>query len=276
MPRWWPWPIPPPPLATALDLTDRVVIVTGGTKGVGRGITERFLEAGAHVVVTARNAPETPLAWGDRSASFVAADIRDPDQTAAVIAAATEAHGRIDVLVNNAGGSPMAEAATASPRFSESIVKLNLLAPLYLSQAANAVMQDQDTGGSIINIGSLSGLRLLPLRPRPVERRSYGAAKAGLLNLSQSLAIEWAPKVRVNVVSGGYILTEQAELHYGDDAGVARVAATVPLGRLASPTDIGDACLYLASPLARHVSGANLAVHGGGEAPPFLAAADLR
>ena len=260
----------PAPLATALDLTDRVVIVTGGTKGVGRGITERFLEAGAHVVVTARNAPETPLAWGDRSASFVAADIRDPDQTAAVIAAATEAHGRIDVLVNNAGGSPMAEAATASPRFSESIVKLNLLAPLYLSQAANAVMQDQDTGGSIINIGSLSGLR-----PSPWSA-AYGAAKAGLLNLSQSLAIEWAPKVRVNVVSGGYILTEQAELHYGDDAGVARVAATVPLGRLASPTDIGDACLYLASPLARHVSGANLAVHGGGEAPPFLAAADLR
>ena len=255
----------PAPLATALDLTDRVVIVTGGTKGVGRGITERFLEAGAHVVVTARNAPETPLAWGDRSASFVAADIRDPDQTAAVIAAATEAHGRIDVLVNNAGGSPMAEAATASPRFSESIVKLNLLAPLYLSQAANAVMQDQEAGGSIVNVGSLSGLR-----PSP-GTAAYGAAKAGLLSLTTTLAMEWAPKVRVNMVSAGMVRTEVFEDYYGGPEGAAAVSATVPLGRVAEPADVGNAVAFLASPLASFVTGANLVVHGGGEQLAFFA-----
>ena len=255
------------PLATALDLTGRVVLVTGGTKGVGRGITERFLEAGADVVITARNEPESPIVAGGRAATFVAADVRDVDQIDALVGATVAAHGRLDVLVNNAGGSPNAEAATASPRFSEAIIRLNLLAPLNLAQAANAIMQAQDDGGSIINIGSLSGMR-----PSP-GTAAYGAAKAGLLNLTQSLAIEWAPKVRVNAVSGGYILTEQSGLHYGDEEGLARVADTVPLGRLADPSDVGDACVFLASPLARHIAGANLAVHGGGEAPPFLAAA---
>ena len=255
------------PLATALDLTGRVVLVTGGTKGVGRGITERFLEAGADVVITARNEPEAPIEAGGRQASFIAADVRDLDQIDALVGATVTAHGRLDVLVNNAGGSPNAEAATASPRFSEAIIRLNLLAPLNLAQAANAIMQTQDEGGSIINIGSLSGMR-----PSP-GTAAYGAAKAGLLNLTQSLAIEWAPKVRVNAVSGGYILTEQSGLHYGDDEGLARVADTVPMGRLADPSDVGDACVFLASPLARHIAGANLAVHGGGEAPPFLAAA---
>ncbi|MCX7621451.1 MAG: SDR family oxidoreductase [Acidimicrobiales bacterium] len=257
------------PLDQALDMTGKVVIVTGGTKGVGRGIALRFLDAGASVITTARHEPPEPITSRTHEASFIAADVRDPKQIAAVIAFALE-HGRLDGLVNNAGGSPMAEAATASPRFSEAIIRLNLLAPLYFAQQANTVMQQQDDGGCIVNIGSLSGMR-----PSPWSA-AYGAAKAGLLNLTQSLAIEWAPKVRVNCVSGGYILTEQAELHYGDEAGVARVAETVPLRRLAEPTDIGDACLFLASPLSRHISGANLAIHGGGEPPPFLAAAGLR
>jgi len=257
----------PAPLATALDLSGSVVLITGGTKGVGRGIATRFLEAGATVVVTARNAPDEPVAHAGRVASFVACDVRDPEACRTLVGSIMSQHGRLDHLVNNAGGSPPAEAATASPRFSEAIIRLNLLAPLHLSQAANEVMQTQTTGGTITNIGSLSGLR-----PSPGSA-AYGAAKAGLLNLSQSLAMEWAPRVRVNVVSGGYILTEQAELFYGDAAGVARVAATVPMQRLASPSDVGDACVFLASPLARHITGANLAVHGGGEPPPFLEAA---
>ena len=104
--------------------------------------------------------------------------------------------------------------------------------------------------------------------PDPSEQ-----AKAGLLNLTQTLAVEWAPKVRVNAVAGGMIRTEQAHLHYGDEAGIAAVAKTVPLGRLGEPRDVGDACLFLASPLASYVSGATLVVHGGGERPAFLAAA---
>jgi NAD(P)-dependent dehydrogenase (short-subunit alcohol dehydrogenase family) len=169
--------------------------------------------------------------------------------------------------VNNAGGAPPAEAATASPRFSEAIIRLNLLAPLNFAQQANAVMQKQAGGGTIINIASVSAVR-----PSP-GTAAYGAAKAGLLSLTQSLAVEWAPKVRVNAVTAGMIRTEHAHLHYGDEDAVARVAATVPLGRLGEPADIGDVCLFLASPLARYVSGASVLVHGAGEKPAFLDAA---
>jgi len=139
-----------------------------------------------------------------------------------------------------------------------------------VAQRANAVMQNQDDGGSIVNIGSVSGLR-----PSP-GTAAYGAAKAGLVNLTQSLAVEWAPRVRVNCVSAGLVHTEQSGLHYGDEAGVAAVAATIPLGRLGDPADVADACLFLASPLAAYVSGANLVVHGGGERPAFLEAATPR
>ena len=184
-----------------------------------------------------------------------------------MVRAAADRFGRLDVLVNNAGGSPNADAATASPRFSASIVNLNLLAPLYCAQAANAVMQDQEGGGSIVNITSVSGLR-----PSP-GTAAYGAAKAGLVSLTQSLAVEWAPKVRVNALSAGLIATGSAESHYGGPAGMAAVAATVPLGRFGTPGDVAGICLFLASPLAAYVSGANLVAHGGGEWPAFLTAA---
>ncbi|MGH8443636.1 MAG: SDR family oxidoreductase, partial [Solimonas sp.] len=102
---------------------------------------------------------------------------------------------------------------------------------------------------------------------------AYGAAKAAVLNLVQTLAVEWAPKVRVVAVSPGPVLTEQAELHYGDAAGVAAVEKTIPLGRMAAPADVGDACVWLASPAAAYLSGTNLVLHGGGERPVFLDAA---
>ena len=250
-----------------LDLSGRVAIVTGGTRGVGRGITARFLEVGASVVVCGRNAPAEPLRAGANEALFVQADVRELEQVDRVIAATRERFGRLDVLVNNAGGAPAVDAATVSPRFSEGTIRLNLIAPLLFSQRANAVMQEQAEGGAIINISSVSGTR-----PSP-GTAAYGAAKAGLLNLTQTLAVEWAPKVRVNAVTAGMIRTEQAHLHYGDEQGIAAVAATVPLGHLGEPRDVGDACLFLASPLARYVSGASLVVHGGGERPAFLAAA---
>jgi NAD(P)-dependent dehydrogenase (short-subunit alcohol dehydrogenase family) len=235
---------------------------------VGRGIAERFLEAGADVVVTARSAPEAAVRHGAHEATFEAADVRDPEQVETLVTATVERLGRLDVVVNNAGGSPMAEAATASPRFSQSIIALNLLGPLHVAQAANRIMQAQHEGGCIVNIGSVSAQR-----PSP-GTAAYGAAKAGLRSLTQSLAVEWAPKVRVNLVTGGLIETEQSHLHYGDADGLARVAATVPLGRMATPADIGDACVFLASPLASYVTGADLAVHGGGERPAFLDAAE--
>ncbi len=258
---------PPMRSSDPMDFSGKAVVVTGGARGVGRGITRRFLEHGADVVICGRHEPDELPAVANRRASFVAADVRDPEQVAAVVKATVERHGRLDVLVNNAGGAPFAEAATASPRFSEKIIQLNLIAPLTFAQRANAVMQSQESGGVIINIASVSAVR-----PSP-GTAAYGAAKAGLLSLTQSLAVEWAPKVRVTAVTAGMVKTEQAHLHYGDDDGIAAVSATVPLGRLAEPDDVGDACLFLASPLASYVSGADLLLHGGGERPAFLDAA---
>jgi len=254
-------------MTQALDMRGKVVIVTGGGRGVGRGISECFLAAGAEVVICGRNEPEKlPEAQG-RHAVFTTADVRDVDQVKELVDFTTQRFGRLDVLINNAGGAPAADAATASPRFSEAIIRLNLIAPLNLAQAANTVMQQQDTGGCVVNIASVSALR-----PSP-GTAAYGAAKAGLISLSQTLAVEWAPKVRVNTVTAGMIRTEQAHLHYGDEEGIAAVSATVPLGRLGEPRDVGEACLFLASPLASYMSGANLLLHGGGERPAFLDAA---
>ncbi len=253
-------------MSLAIDLSGQVAIVTGGGRGVGRGIAERFLVAGADVVICGRQQPESLPTANDRSACFVVADVREGAQIERVVHAALQRFGRLDVLVNNAGGSPAAPAATASPRFSDKIVALNLLSPLHFAQQANAVMQEQPGGGAIVNIASVSALRQSP------GTAAYGAAKSGLLSLTQSLAVEWAPKVRVNAVAAGMICTEQSELHYGDAASQARVAATVPLGRLGTPHDVGDACVFLASPLASYVSGAALLLHGGGERPAFLGA----
>lgn len=253
----------------ALDMTGKVVIVTGGTKGVGRGIALSFLQAGAQVVVCGRSAPESLPRFEDREALFQAVDVRDHEQAQGLVDFTVEHYQRLDVLVNNAGGAPHVDAATASPRFSESIIKLNLLAPLHFAQAANKVMQQQDSGGVIINIASVSAVR-----PSP-GTAAYGAAKAGLINLTTSLAVEWAPKVRVNAITAGLIRTEQAHLHYGDEQGIQAVADTIPLERMALPEDIGNTCLYLASPLASYVNGASILVHGGGEKPAFLDASNV-
>lgn len=252
-----------------LDYDGKVVIVTGGGKGVGRGITLRFLEAGAQVVICGRSAPEDLPRVDDREACFIACDVRDYAQIETCVDATIQRYGRLDVLVNNAGGAPHADAATASPRFSEAIIRLNLIAPLNFSQVANRVMQEQESGGSIINIASVS-----TIRPSP-GTAAYGAAKAGLVNLGTSLAVEWGPRVRVNALIVGLTVTEQAHLHYGDDAGIAAIGATIPLGRMALPEDIGNACLFLGSDLASYVSGTNFAVHGGGEKPAFLSAANV-
>jgi NAD(P)-dependent dehydrogenase (short-subunit alcohol dehydrogenase family) len=243
-----------------LDFTGQVVLVTGGTKGVGIGIARCFAAAGASVVVCARSEPESlPDGW-----RFHPVDLRDGEAAWAMIDRIVAECGHLDVLVNNAGGSPPADTTEAPPRFTERIIALNLLSAIYCSQRANHWMQQQEGGGSIVNIGSISGLR-----PSP-KTAAYGAAKAGLISFTMTAAQEWAPKVRVNCVSSGMVRTEQAELWYGDEAGIRAVGATVPVGRLAWPEEIGNVCRFLASPLASYVTGANVAALGGGERPPFL------
>ena len=250
-----------------LDFAGRCVLVTGGVRGIGLGITRRFLEYGADVVVCARTKPEVLPAAAGRTASYVQADVRDPGQVDQLVQAAVDQFGRLDVVVNNAGGTPQLDAADAPPKVHSKIVELNLLAPLHVAQRAYQVMRHQPDGGSVIMIGSVSGAR-----PSPGSA-AYGAAKAGLHHLAASLAVEWAPRVRINTVVPGPVATESASAaHYADAGGAEAVAGTVPLGRLATPGDVADACLFLASPQASYVSGAALLLHGGGEWPAWQSA----
>ena len=243
------------------ELAGHGALVTGGTRGIGLAIARRLVDAGARVLVCGRSQPGQLPA----GVEFAAADVRDPAQAAAVVAEANSRFSRLEIVVNNAGGSPSVPAASASPNLITSVVRLNLLAPFFVAQAANAVMQ-QHGGGLILNIGSVSAIRPAP------GTAAYAAAKAGLITLTRALAIEWAPAVRVNCVTAGMVRTDDSQAHYGGERALAAVAATVPLGRMATPDDIADACLLLASPLAGYVTGANLVVDGGGELPAFTGA----
>ncbi len=253
-------------MAIEVNLSGSVVLVTGGVRGVGAGISRVFLDAGATVVACARRPADTPIESNGRGIDFLPCDVRDPDSVRELIDAIVAKYGRIDTVVNNAGGAPFALAADASPNFHSKIIQLNLLAPLLVSQVANDVMQRQDTGGSIVMISSVSGHR-----PSP-GTAAYGAAKAGVDSLVASLAVEWAPKVRMNSVICGLVNTESSHLHYGDEDGIAAVSGTVPMQRMATPEDIGRTAAFLASPLAAYITGSALLVHGGGEKPAFLTA----
>lgn len=243
-----------------IDLDGQVAIVTGGTRGLGRQIADVLARAGALVTVCGRTEPEGLPA----GVSFFAADIRDPDQAQALVDAVVLRHGRLDILVNNAGGSPQVAAATASARFFDAILKLNLHAAMYMSKAAFAPMKAGGRG-SIVNIASVSGIR-----PSPMTA-AYGAAKAGLLSLTQSLAQEWGPDgVRVNAIIVGLMQTENAQETYGDADAQAAVAQSLPLQRMGTGTDVAGAVLWLNSSMASWVSGARINVDGGGERPYFL------
>lgn len=250
-------------MAYTIDMTGKVVLVTGGGRGVGDGVVETFLAAGAEVEICGRNAPDKLRQFDGRTACFSAVDVRDENQVDAWVRDVADRRGRIDIAVNNAGGAPFANFIDSSSRFLRKINDLNFLAAAFVAQAVHPVMRAGD-GGVILNITSLSARR-----PSP-GTAVYGAAKAALESLTRSLAVEWAPHIRVNAISSGLVASPGAVDHYGDPEQSARVAATIPRGVFATPTDIGNACLMLASPLSSHITGAVLNVDGGGEWPAFL------
>ncbi len=179
-----------------------------------------------------------------------------------MVDAAVAAHGRLDVLVNNAGGAPPADT-DASMGFHEKVIALNLTAALAFSRAAHGALAEGD-GGVILNISSVSGTRANP------GGAAYGAAKAGLANLGRTLAHEWGPAVRVVTVTVGMIVTDEAAAFYGDAGRREAIGGLLAAGRMGEPEDVADMCLVLASPLARWVTGTEVEVHGGDERPGYL------
>lgn len=242
----------------------KVVLVTGGAGHIGRAICQGFLNEGAQVVACGRRSPEEPIGDGSEKAEFFPADLRDPDASKSLVDFALERFGRIDILINDAGGSPPVDAASASPRLTEKIVALNLVAPLVLSQQAHGALSVNDSPGCIVNIASVSGVR-----PSP-GTAAYGAAKAGLLSSTRSLAMEWGPKIRVNAIVVGLVHNDAGIAHYGGAEGFQRVADMLPLKRMAAPGDVANAVLMLCDDKAAYISGAALEVDGGGEVPVFL------
>lgn len=237
---------------------NKTIIITGGGRGIGRGISESFAKYGANIIICGRRVPHSL----PPNSQFISLDIRDAEAAQHLINFALKATGRIDCLINNAGGGPPIASKDASPNLTQKIIALNLLAPINLSQAAYQPLKD--SGGSIINISSVSATRSSP------GSMAYGAAKAGLLNVTTSLAMEWAPNIRVNAIIAGLVKTEASADHYGGAAGMAHLADNLPMKRMGTPDDIAKACLFLANPENNYISGACLEVFGGGEPPSFL------
>lgn len=249
-------------MSLVMDFAGKTVAVTGGGRGVGRGVVEAFLAAGADVELCGRSEPDSLPQHGGRTASFRSLDVRDAAQNEGWVAEIVERHGRLDVLVNNVGGSPFGRFETGSPRYFQAITEINFLSAAVAMRAAFEPLRA--ASGSVINITSISARR-----PSP-GTAVYGAAKAALESLTRSLAVEWAPEIRVNAVSSGLVHTESAVDHYGTPEQYAEVARTIPRGQMASPQELGNVCVMLASPLSAHITGAVIPVDGGGEWPAFL------
>ncbi len=253
---------------TNINFKNKTVVITGGSKGIGLEITRTFLKHQANVIILARNKPKRKIQSKGNASYFIECDIRDVDSIDSAIKLIASKYKSIDVLINNAGGSPLAPAISASPKFHQAIIDLNLTAPLNLSQKIARIMMKQKTTSNIINISSV-----VASRPTPGSS-AYGAAKGGLVNLTKTLAIEWAPKIKVNSIIVGYIETENSLLHYGSKKEINKVAKTIAMKKMGKPLDVANACVFFASDLAEWITGSSLEVHGGGESPSYLDAAN--
>lgn len=252
--------IPPP--NELLDFTDRTVLVTGAGKGIGAGIALRFAEAGANVAVNYNSSASEAAsvvsqiqAMGSKAIS-IQADTTRSDETERLVKTTTDALGRLDVLINNAGLYPLAAIEAMSEEEWDLVIDTNLKGVFLCTQAAARQMKAQENGGAIVNIASIEGESPAPLHSH------YNAAKAGVLMYTRAAALELAPyKIRVNSVSPGLIWREGIEENWPE--GVEHWRQTAPLERLGKPDDVADACLFFASPASRWITGANLRVDGG-------------
>ena len=247
-----------------INLKNKSVVVTGGTKGIGDVIAKAYLKMNANVYILARQKPSRTIQSKGNKATFIECDIRDINSLDNAVMEIKNLSKSIDILINNAGGSPLNDALKASNKFHEAIIDLNLSAPLNVSQRFAKIMIKQKTVSNIINISSVTATRPTP------GSAAYGAAKGGLVNLTKTLAVEWAPKIKVNSIIVGYIETENSILHYGSKKEINKVAKTIPMKRMGKPEDIAKACIFFCSDLADWVTGAALEVHGGGEKPSYL------
>lgn len=237
-----------PSPAQLLDLTGRVIVVTGAGGGLGSGIVRRTKKAGATVVGVTRSTPVT-----EDDVTVLTVDLTDPDSPSAVIEATLAAHERIDALVNNAGIQPIVPFAEITDGEWSEMIETNLTATHRLTQAAAAAMNE---GGSIVHIASIEAYH-----PTPVHGH-YATSKAAVVMHARAAALALGRRgIRVNSISPGLISRPGIEDQWPE--GVERWKAAAPLGRLGTPEDIGDACVFLCSDLSRWITGADLIVDGG-------------
>ncbi len=244
------------------NFAGKVVIVTGSGSGLGTGIATRFAEAGAAVVVNYRASAEGATAVvseieasGGKSIALQA-DVSQKPDVERLIAETVATFGKVDVLVNNAGIYPLSTLLEMAENEWDAVLDANLRSTFLCTQLVAKQMIDQGNGGAIINIASIEGENPAPMHSH------YNAAKGGVLMHTMAAANELGPHgIRVNAVSPGLIWREGIEQLWPD--GVERWRKAAPLTRLGMPDDVADACLFLASPAARWITGTNLRVDGG-------------
>ncbi|MGH0034061.1 MAG: SDR family oxidoreductase [Myxococcota bacterium] len=245
------------PLNTRMD--GKVALVTGGSRGIGKGIARTLVEAGARVMITSRKAEacEAAVAEIGEGADFEAGHVGRPEDAERVVGATLERFGRVDVLVNNAATNPYAGRTidVDLPRWQKTL-DTNLTAPLLWTQLVWQRWM-KGNGGAVVNISSVGGLATSPILG------VYDVTKAALIHLTKQLAAELGPGVRVNAVAPGLVKTDFARVLWEDGKG-DQVAKAYPLDRLGEPEDVAGAVLYLAAETGRWITGQTLVLDGGG------------